>query len=437
MLGGYRTVTGGYGSEHSDVRSMNQNGVYGIIPLHFLTRRTTSLLSEFRMSELQINTRRPGDGWLAHLGASIISREKPGLKPEIGFVCDGEVSDFTSTITRPEFALPKEPANYDIDLNNFASNDIVYLTVPEISPDIDLTQSWVMFSNIEDAELDDASWRMVPLSGVGVTQSNRQIYFDVSALGSVAPDDNFIASVRLSLKDTASESTMYVSDIGIRKHDASWNPMEINTRFDSLSRASAEIGGGILGELPVSQPQMIWANDDNSRISVLGGAFVADFNTGSLPYSEPSAIRFHGGDVVIKPVVDPELVHEISANFSISCWVRFTEESFSSSRPMGIAAKYVEPIDEETNAYDPEAGHGSYRFAVTPDGEVLFQLGLETYTTSGAGISAGEWHYIVVTRDSDQLKVYLDAELVETFAVSSSVDEDPTAPFSIGAWSVS
>jgi len=418
---------------------MDQNGVYGIIPLHFLTRKTCSQISGFRMSELQINTRRPGDGWIARLSASIVSREKPGLKPELGFVCNGAgaTSDFTSTITRPEFALPKEPANYDIDLNNFASNDIVYLTVPEVSSNIDLTQSFIMFSNVQNAALNSASWRSVALSGTGITQSNRQIYFAVSKIPAVSSGANSIASVRLSLKDTASGSRMYVSDIGIRKYGSSWKPMKVNTRFDSLVRSSAKTGVGILGDLPVSEPKMIWANSDNSRVKALGGVFVADFNTGSLPYSEPNAIRFNGGDVVIQPVQTPNSIHEITSNFSISCWVRLTSASFSSGRPMGLAAKYVEPIDPSTGRYDPTAGHGSYRFAVTSAGEILFQLNTQTYTTSGAGVSAGNWNYIVVTRSGTALKIYLNAVLVGTFTVSSSVDTDATAPFSIGAWSSS
>ena len=322
------------------------------------------------------------------------------------------------------------------------------MTVPELSSDIDLAQSFIMFSHLSN----NTAWRMVPLSGTGITQSNRQIYFakelllspygSTPASGStpayIATENDKILSVRLSLRRISSSGTaprLYVSEIGIRDAGSAWSPMKVNTRSSSLVRSSAKPGFGILGEIPTPS-QTIWANEDNSRISVLGGTLVADFNTGSLPEESPGAIHFNGGDVAFQPVQNAATTHEMTSNFSIACWAKFDSASFASGRTMGIVSKYVEPFNETSGTYG--SSHGSYRLGVTTAGEIVFQLAATTYTTTasgGATISPNTWYHIVVTREGTSLKIYVNSVLISTQTVSADVVTDSAASFSIGTWS--
>lgn len=435
------TLTGYRGGttlqKHEDIRAMKQTGERGSIPAHYLTRFTVDELDGVALSDLKINVRSPGDNWTTTTG-SIITRENVGLKPEIGFVCDTPNTSnvFTSTISRPKFAMPIEPLNYSIDISGYSSSAIIYLTVPELSSDIDLTQSFIMFSHLSN----NTEWRTVPLSGTGITQSNRQIYFAKSALGTPTgglSQNDKILSVRLSLRRISSSGTaprLYVSEIGIRDAGSTWSPMKVDTRSSSLVRSSAKPGFGILGEIPTPS-QTIWANEDNSRISVLGGTLVADFNTGNLPEESPGAIHFNGGDVSFQPVQNAATTHEMTSNFSIACWAKFDSASFASGRTMGIVSKYVEPFNETSGTYD--SSHGSYRLGVTTAGEIVFQLAATTYTTTASGgptISPNTWYHIVVTREGTSLKIYVNSVLISTQTVSASVVTDP-APFSIGTWS--
>lgn len=446
------TLTGYRGGttlqKHEDIRAMKQTGERRSIPTHYLTRFTIAELSGVALSDLKINVRSPGDNWTTSNG-SIITRENVGLKPEIGFVCDAPNTSnvFTSIISRPKFAMPIEPLDYSIDISGYSDSAIIYLTVPELSSDIDLAQSFIMFSHLSN----NTAWRMVPLSGTGITQSNRQIYFakelllspygSTPASGStpayIATENDKILSVRLSLRRISSSGTaprLYVSEIGIRDAGSTWSPMKVNTRSSSLVRSSAKPGFGILGEIPTPS-QTIWANEDNSRISVLGGTLVADFNTGNLPEESPGAIHFNGGDVAFQPVQNAATTHEMTSSFSIACWAKFDSASFASGRTMGIVSKYVEPFNETSGTYD--SSHGSYRLGVTTAGEIVFQLAATTYTTTasgGATISPNTWYHIVVTREGTSLKIYVNSVLISTQTVSASVVTD-SAPFSIGTWS--
>jgi hypothetical protein len=438
VLSGYRTVTGGYASEHVDIRSMNQDGRIGKIPIHFLARFTMDELKDSiepdasPVGELGVNVRRPGDNWDCVLspGDNVVSRSKPGLKPDLGFVCDFTgTNDFISYILRPVFALPSEPEDYAISLSGYTTSDIFYLVLPDIPPQVSLASSWVMISDVANATTSSA-WKMAPLGGVGVTQSDSLISFPLSAFSSLPSE---IASVRLSFacSDGSTLPTVYVSEIGIRKTSTTWRPMDIDTRHDALVRTGASSTGEVVGTIPSSQPQMIWANADDSRIEVLGGITVAEFNSGDLPALETSAIKFLG-DVDIRPDDDTD-IHEISSNFSISCWARLNADSLVANRPMGLVAKWERTYDAETDTYGVE--HGSYRFGITPSGELRFQLASSTYTSSGAGIAIDTWYHLAVTRNGTALKMYVNGEEVSSHTVSSSVTTDATAPFSLAAWS--
>lgn len=438
-LTGYRTVSGGYAAEHTDIRTMRQTGPRAKVPLHFLSRFTMDQLEDAiapnatPVGQLGVNERRPGDNWVCVLspGNNVAARNKPGLREDIGFTCSVTgTNDFISAVSRPTFAFPGEPLSYSINTSAYASSDIFYLVIPEIPSQINLSSSWVMVSSDINATT-SSTWKMAPLSGTGITKTGSVISFPLSAFSSLPTS---IASVRLSFACSSGSSStkVYVSEIGIRKANTTWRPMDVDTLHDYLNRSGANYSTGeLIGPRPTSQPQMIWGDSSNNRIRVLGGTAVAEFNSGHLPALEESAIRFYG-DVDIRPK-DDENIHEMSSNFSITCWVRLNADSFAATRNLGIAAKWEQTYDPATDTYGTE--HGSYRFGVTSSGELRMQLGTSVYTSSGAGLVADTWYHLAATRSSGTLKMYANGSLVSTHSVGNTVTTDNTAPFSLGAWS--
>lgn len=438
-LPGYRSVTGGYSTDHVDIRTMRQYGPESKIPIHFLCRFTMDELEDAiapnatPVGELAINQRRPGDEWVCVLspGDNVVPRNKPGRREDVGFVCEVTgTNDFISAVKRPTFSFPGEPLDYTINLSSFTSSDICYVVVPEIPTQIDLAASWLMVSSDINATT-SSTWKMVPLSGTGITKTGSVISFPLSSFSSLPTS---IASVRLSFSCSsgASSPVVYVSEIGIRKSSATWRPMDVDTRHDYLTRSGANYATGDgVGSRPTSQPQMIWGDSSNNRIKVLGGTAVAEFNSGDLPGFEEGAIRFYG-DVDLRPYGNQD-IHEMSSNFSITCWVKLNAESFAATRNLGIAAKWEQTYDPATDTYGTE--HGSYRFGATSSGELRMQLGEDVYTSSGAGLVADTWYHLAATRSGGTLKMYVNGSLVSTHSVGNTVTTDNTAPFSLATWS--
>jgi hypothetical protein len=278
----------------------------------------------------------------------------------------------------------------DISVAENSTNGTVVADVSSVTdPDVGDTHTYSLTTN-------NAGGRFTIDSSTGVITVANSALLDYESITSHDITVRVTDSGGLTYDEVVTLQVTNVNEVPV----ASADPSNYNATVQGLS----PVGYWTLGETSgTAAVDSISANNGtyNGTTGATGAA-------GAINNSGGNAAEFNGSDDYIEIAHDPAYLLD---NGAIQLW--FNADNLSAKQTL---------ISKDSSDFD-NGGHFYIELLTTGEFKVRLQSATDEYEifTSGAGITAGNWHHVVLTFGAQGMQLYLDGSKVDSNAYTGGL----------------